>query len=98
MAFGFPSVVLLGLTSLLQFETKRKPYFRKVVQGYVAVAAMGVSSYERTHLGMLICTQLRTAILLLLGLLGGANSNSTTLSMASVSSFGKIDFAYHGSG
>ena len=47
-------------------------YFRKVAQGYVAVAnggGGGVSTDEHTHLGMLTCPKLRKAMLLLLGLL-----------------------------
>ena len=44
------------------------------VTNMLLLLVLGVSSYERMHLGVLTPTKLREAMLLLLGLLGGANS------------------------
>ena len=62
---------------MIQFPTDdfSQSVFAEMLQIILNVTNMGgVSSYEHTHLCVLTCAKLRKAMLLLLGLLGGANS------------------------
>ena len=65
--------------------------YAKLRKAMLLLLLWGVSSCERTHLGMLICAKLRMAMLLLLGLLGGANTNLLVSSINTLLTYSQVN-------